>query len=194
MRYILRRSAKNITVRIGGGNFLVSAPRGATAADVERVIAYFKQKHPNYEELLRQSVRPDGILYLHGQKITVQDAKIADNSYKNLEKVFARYKEYYMQRTAELCRFCGTKVTSVTFSKFRSKWGSMDSLGRLKLNKLIFMLENSLSDYLIIHELCHTKQMNHSKKFWQQVEKYLPDYKKRRQELKKQGYLLSIFV
>lgn len=64
------------------------------------------------------------------------------------------------------------------------RWGSCSSQGNLNFNWKILYLPVSLQDYLIVHELCHLAEPNHSKDFWQLVERTIPSYKVRRKELK----------
>lgn len=70
-------------------------------------------------------------------------------------------------------------------------WGSCDIKNNIKLNWKLIILPEELQDYVIYHELAHTKEMNHSKKFWGEVEKMCPNYKKCRESLKKYSFLLK---
>lgn len=76
--------------------------------------------------------------------------------------------------------FTGIKVRS-----YKSRWGSCDVAGRLCFHYKLSLLPGHLAQYIIIHELCHTRHLNHSKDFWALVGSLCPDYKLRRQELKK---------
>lgn len=70
-------------------------------------------------------------------------------------------------------------------------WGSYNSKGVMKLNYKLVILPQNLVEYVIVHELCHSKYMNHKPQFWQEVSKFLPDYKFRRKELKNFSFLLK---
>jgi len=68
-----------------------------------------------------------------------------------------------------------------------SRWGSCTSKKNLNFNYRIYFLPPDLADYIIVHELCHLKEMNHSARFWQLVAKVIPDFLAKRRELKKKG-------
>jgi len=72
----------------------------------------------------------------------------------------------------------------VTIRHQKSRWGSCSSEGNLNFNCKLMCLSGALVDYVVVHELCHLQEMNHSKNFWKLVEKTIPDYKDLRKELK----------
>ncbi|EJZ69605.1 MAG: M48 family metallopeptidase [Lachnoanaerobaculum sp.] len=73
----------------------------------------------------------------------------------------------------------------VRIKNVKTIWGSCSSKKNLNFNFKLFFLPEALIDYVFVHELAHLKHMNHSKAFWSEVEKQIPDYKKRREELKR---------
>jgi len=75
----------------------------------------------------------------------------------------------------------------VSVKNQKSRWGSCSKRGNLNFNYKIVYLPEALTDYLIVHELCHLKEMNHSKNFWLEVGRAIPDYKVRRRELRNFG-------
>lgn len=81
----------------------------------------------------------------------------------------------------------------VVKQNLRSKWGSASSLGNLNLNWLIILLPEEYIRYLIIHELMHFHEMNHSPKFWAWVEQYEPNYQYLDQSLKDWGWVFGLF-
>lgn len=75
----------------------------------------------------------------------------------------------------------------ITIRNQKTRWGSCSSKGNLNFNCLLMLAPDEVVDYVVIHELCHLIEMNHSKAFWQQVEQIMPDYKKHRKWLKDHG-------
>ena len=75
----------------------------------------------------------------------------------------------------------------ITIRNQKTRWGSCSSKGNLNFNCLLMLAPDEVVDYVVIHELCHLIEMNHSKAFWKQVEQMMPDYKKHRKWLKYQG-------
>lgn len=81
------------------------------------------------------------------------------------------------------------KIMSLTPAKLtlrdaKTRWGSCSSKGNIMLNWRLILTPPDVIDYVIVHELCHLKEMNHSKAFWELVEEVIPDYKIRRKWLK----------
>jgi len=79
----------------------------------------------------------------------------------------------------------------LTIRSCKSRWGSCSSTGRLMFNWKIMMAPESVIDYLVVHELCHILEHNHSPRFWQQVERVLPNYRSPRKWLKDNGRYLQ---
>lgn len=75
----------------------------------------------------------------------------------------------------------------ITIRNQKTRWGSCSSKGNLNFNCLLMLAPDEVVDYVVIHELCHLIEMNHSKAFWKQVEQVMPDYKKHRKWLKDHG-------
>ena len=84
----------------------------------------------------------------------------------------------------------GVTFGKITIKNQKTRWGSCSSKGNLDFNCLLMMTPDKVRDYVVIHELCHLKQMNHSKMFWAEVEKVMPDYKVYRQWLSQNGNML----
>ncbi|MHB8442860.1 MAG: M48 family metallopeptidase [Patescibacteria group bacterium] len=79
--------------------------------------------------------------------------------------------------------FYNFKFKNIRIKNQESRWGSCSTLGNLNFNWKIVLLPQSLSDYIIVHELCHLKEMNHQDKFWNLVSLTIPEYKKLKRDL-----------
>jgi predicted metal-dependent hydrolase len=81
----------------------------------------------------------------------------------------------------------GVEYGRITIRMQKSRWGSCSGKGNLNFNCLLMRTPDEIIDYVVVHELCHLKEMNHSPRFWAEVEKIFPDYKERRKWLKDHG-------
>ncbi|MDF2870759.1 MAG: family peptidase [Anaerocolumna sp.] len=86
-----------------------------------------------------------------------------------------------------------TDYGRITVREQKTRWGSCSSKGNLNFNWKLMMMPEPIIDYVVIHELAHRKHMDHSKNFWFEVEKVLPDYKIKRDWLKKNGRLYTCY-
>lgn len=91
-------------------------------------------------------------------------------------------------RTKQLASLGGFPINKVFIKHQKTRWGSCSSRGNINLNAKLLFLRQELRDYVIMHELCHLRHMNHSKLFWAEVQKYIPHAKSLQKELRKKPY------
>lgn len=89
-------------------------------------------------------------------------------------------KDYLPHRTKALAKYLNVdhKLNNICYRKTKSKWGHCTSTGVIQFNWLIMLAPYSIIDYMITHEVCHLKHMDHSKRYWKLVESVCPDYKR----------------
>ena len=93
-------------------------------------------------------------------------------------------KETITKRASYFARLMGVSYRNITIREQKTRWGSCSSEKNLNFNWKLILAPPEVLDYVVVHELAHRKEMNHSKAFWNIVERYLPDYKERRRELR----------
>jgi predicted metal-dependent hydrolase len=89
------------------------------------------------------------------------------------------------EKLARLAPFYRVAYKKVFIKNSRSRWGSCSSRGNLNFNYRVVLLPPELADYVVAHELCHLIHFNHSKDFWAEVERAVPQWRALRSELKK---------
>ena len=88
------------------------------------------------------------------------------------------------ERVKYFAKIIGVTYGLITIRHQKTRWGSCSSSGNLNFNCMLMTTSPELIDYVVVHELCHRKQMNHSPLFWKEVEEILPDYRNLRSRLR----------
>ena len=101
-----------------------------------------------------------------------------------------RAKSVLAQRTAYFARQVGVTYGRITVRDQKTRWGSCSQTGNLNFNFRLILAPSEVLDYVVVHELCHRRQMNHSAQFWQEVAQVLPDYRERKAWLTENGWRL----
>lgn len=167
---IIRSNRKTIAIQIAaGGAVLVRCPwqmgTDAIRAFVEEKAGWIR-KH-----LEKQAAAP----------------KLAKITETELQRLAQEALHAVPERAAHFAPLIGVQYGRITIRCQRSRWGSCSSQGNLNFNCLLMLAPPEVLDYVVVHELCHRKEMNHSQRFWAEVARILPDYRDRRNWLKEHG-------
>lgn len=172
MEYTLKKSrrSRNVTIKIlVDGKVVVTLPWKASEALAERFIK---------EKELWISMAQERMKERFLGKITLKQTPADYKEHKEHAREVISARVHYFNT------FYQFKVGDIRIKNTSSRWGSCSGKGNLNFNYGLVKLPLELLDYVVVHELAHLKEMNHSQKFWDVVAQKIPDYKDRRQTLK----------
>lgn len=177
MKYRLERSdRKSVSLQIKGGEVLVKAPSRMKKSDIE----LFLEKHREWiEEKLERA-----------QRVKEEIEKAPALTYSDIEALAQKALEFIPPRAEYYAELLGVKYSKITVRNQKTRWGSCSSKGNLSFNCLLMLAPEEVIDSVIVHELCHLKEMNHSKRFYDEILRVFPDYYKHHAWLKENGELL----
>lgn len=173
---IIKSNRKTISIQVHRDmTVTVRAPRYATNREIERIV---REKEPWIRKQLEK---------IAGQKEMATEQQPEKLTEKDIRELADRALVYIPERVKYFAPQVGVSYGRITIRNQKTRWGSCSGKGNLNFNCLLMLTPPEVIDYVVVHELCHRKEMNHSKAFWDQVERILPDYKMSEAYLKKEG-------
>ena len=126
------------------------------------------------------------------EEIAVNRKKFSGKKLTEKERESLRQKAGILlgERTALYAERMQVSYKRITIRDQKTRWGSCSTAGNLNFNWRLVLAPREVLDYVVVHELCHRREMNHSQAFWKEVEKILPDYRERQKWLKDNGWRL----
>ena len=112
---------------------------------------------------------------------------VAKYTPKEIEQLREQARKLVTERVRYFAPIIGVSYGQIAIRTQHTRWGSCSGKGNLNFNCLLALVPPEVLDYVVVHELCHRKELNHSERFWRQVERILPDYKVRKVWLKNKG-------
>ena len=175
---IIKSKRKSLSLEIKrDGQVILRAPVWITDAQIQH---FLRQKSGWIKKHL-EKVEASRIPEIHPvEKMTEEE----------IQKLAGRAVKEIPPRVAHFAPIVGVTYGRITIRNQKSRWGSCSSKGNLNFNCLLMLTPQDIIDYVIVHELCHRKEMNHSRQFWAEVERILPDYRQREKWLKDHGPVL----
>ena len=165
---VIRCDRKNLLMRVEhNGKITVRVPRRVPEAEIKQFIE-------SHREWMEKNIAALGEI---APPFTWEELNaLADEALKYFPPVVARY-----------AAAVGVTYGKITIRDQHKRWGSCSSQGNLNFNCTLMLAPESVREYVVVHELCHRRQMNHSPAFWQEVARVMPDYDTAREWLKTEG-------
>lgn len=171
--YTLRRNrrAKNLRLLVyPGGELAVSAPRYLSGNEIEGFILEKADWVVEKIEAMKKHARDK----VFGARSKEEYMQLKNEARQVAQKKLEYFNAYY-----------GFQYEKLTIRNQKTRWGSCSTNGTLSYNYKIAILPEKFSNYIVVHELCHLREFNHSERFWKLVARTIPDYKEIRSELRR---------
>lgn len=174
---IIRSKRRTVGLQITeAGELIVRAPMGMPERQIQKIIEKKCSWIEKYTSLAQERKKNrKQINRLSGEEIQ----KLKEQALKIIP-----------ERTAFWAKKVKVSYGRITIRCQKTRWGSCSSKGNLNFNCLLMLAPWEVLDYVIVHELCHRKEMNHFPEFWSEVEHIIPDYKKQKKWLRENGMSL----
>ena len=174
---VIRSRRKTLSMQVkGDGQVEIRAPLRTSDAEIRRFLETHRrwlEKHLQKAQALQQA------------KAGVRKLTAAETA--ELKK---KAKRILPERVAYWAPLIGVRPGRIAVRCQKTRWGSCSTKGNLNFNCLLMLAPEGVLDSIVVHELCHLKHMNHSKRFYAEIEKVLPDYRQHQQWLKENGEFL----
>ncbi len=165
---IIRSDRKTVSLQIRDGCLIVKAPLNMSEKDIDAVVKkherWIKNHTPSAGAPAAQKLTPDELRDLGQKALSVIPERV---------RFFAPK--------------IGVSYGRITIRAQKTRWGSCSSKGNLNFNCLLMLAPPEVLDGVVVHELCHRKEMNHSDRFYAEVLRVLPDYREGEKWLKQNG-------
>lgn len=166
---LIRSDRKTVAIQIKHGEIIVRAPRHTPVKFIED---FLESKREWIEKgIAAQNDAPQYPPFTAEEVRSMADAALVD----------------IPGRVIRLAPLVSVHYGRITIRNQRTKWGSCSSKGNLNFNCVLMLAPEWVRDYIVVHELCHLKEMNHSPAFWAEVARACPGYKEAEAWLKANG-------
>ncbi len=170
---VKKSKRKTISIQVKPNEVIIRAPLKMKEKEIEK----FAESKRNWIEKHLKSLSEKQKLFENIEPYSEEEIK---SFIKKAKTEIPKRVEFYADKI-------GVTYNKITIRCQRTRWGSCSSKGNLNFNCLLILLPDEIIDSVIVHELCHRKQMNHSAKFYAEIEKVFPDYNRCRAWLNQNG-------
>lgn len=148
-----------------------------------------------HKVIMKKGRRKRGGVEIHDNTLVVETLDGSEEaSLAVMEKWLIKLAKKEIEvRVMSISAITGISFKRIFYRNQRTRWGSSSGLGNISLNWRIIMIPPAVRDYLIVHELCHQRHLNHSPTYWRLVKHYFPGYKKAEAWLKANRGIMGLF-
>jgi predicted metal-dependent hydrolase len=175
--YVLRRikHSKRMTLSVkAGARVVVTAPFRIPKRDIDAFV--FAQKQWIERVVVSQKKK---------EKQWKPNDEVSQENYYACK---ARSLKFVRERLTHFALLYNVSYSRVSVKQMSSRWGSCSEQGNMSFHWRLLFLPTELADYVVVHEICHLIELNHSDRFWRLVQQTIPDWRKRRKAL--EGYVI----
>ena len=177
---IVRSKRKTIGLEIKGEDIIVRAPLEASVREIDA----FVNSHRSWIEKRMAEIK----------EARRQAEEMRPLTEDEIDELTEKAKKLIPERVAHYAPIIGVTYGKITIRNQKTRWGSCSARGNLNFNCLLMLTPPEVIDSVVVHELCHRKEMNHSAKFYGEVLKAYPDYRKWDRWLKENGRAILMRV
>lgn len=209
---VIKSKIRNVYIHIKDGKVIVKAPIKVKDKEIEDIVEEKKKWiYEKLETLNKEEYKQGSKISLLGKQYLLKIKFIRQNAFNiyiengnMVAEIPKKYKKEYANKVEELLddvymkvaekevdmamqivtRIVGIKPNKYRIRKLKTAWGTCTSNKNITINSSLMKYDRTVIQYVVLHEICHLKYMNHSKKFWNMVEKYMKDYREIRKKLK----------
>lgn len=210
---VVKSRIKNVYIHVRDGKVIVKAPIRIKDKDIENVVEEKKKWiFEKLENLHKEEYKQGSKVLLLGKEYPLKIKFVKQNTSniyiengKMVAEISKKDKKEYTKKIEELLddvymkvaekevdmamqivtRIVGIKPNKYRIRKLKTAWGTCTSNRNITINSSLMKYDRSVIQYVVLHEICHLKYMNHSDEFWNMVEKYMKNYKEIRKKIKK---------
>ncbi|RYE06517.1 MAG: M48 family peptidase [Rickettsiaceae bacterium] len=206
--------AKKISLTIKQGKIVLTIPsnKGLEERALSFLELHFESLNHKLQKFNKVSLKIGSMINLLGNKYHVCldkdeesiSIKLYDNQllipsimYEEEEKYIKKFLSFYLKQKItvmadSLCSKLNISYKKISVKQLKTKWGSCSSEGNLSFNWQLVLFNANILEYVVVHEVCHLKYLNHSQKFWQLVQNHCPHWMEARRWLKLEGIYFVI--
>ncbi len=163
---VIYSKRKSVSLTVKGGKVIVKAPLRFPDKKIKELLI----KHASWIEK-------------HLEKEKERNSFMAEITPEKEKELRRTAKLYLKEKTEYFSRIMGLKYGRITITGAKTRFGSCSSKGNISYSFLLMLYPEEAREYVVVHELAHLVEMNHSPKFYNVVKKYMPDYKERKKKL-----------